>query len=71
MPRANPGLWLSTHHYNTQRIPWSSETTVSQELGHTSISGSPRKLDYQELLHTQDLRIKQSQNPRITEKAEL
>ena len=61
MPRANPGLWLSTHHYNTQRIPWSSETTVSQELGHTSISGSPRKLDYQELLHTQDLRITESE----------
>jgi hypothetical protein len=36
---------------------------VSQELGHTRISGSQRQLDSQELWHTQNLRI--------TEKAEL
>ena len=43
----------------------------SQEFGHTSISGSQRQFDSQELWHTQDLRIKGSQNHRITETAEL
>ena len=46
---------------NTLRIPG------SQELGHTSISGSQRQHDSQELWHTQDLRITGSQNHRLTE----
>ena len=42
----------------------------SQELSHTRISGSQKKLECQEL-HTQKLRITGSWNHRITEKAGL
>ena len=38
-------------------IPRSTDTTGSQELDHTMISGSQRQLDSQKLWYTQDLRI--------------
>ena len=46
-------------------------TPGSQKLGQTRISGFHRKLDWQELWHTQNLRFTGSQNHRITEKARL
>jgi hypothetical protein len=54
-------LW----HAQDLRIPG------SQELGHTRISGSQKKLDCQELVHTMNLRFTGCQNHRITEKAGL
>ena len=44
--------------------------TGSQEFGHTRISESQWQLDFQELLHTQNLKITGSQNHRITVTAE-
>lgn len=46
--------------------PRISDTTGSQELGHTRMLESQGQLDSQELWYTQDLRIPGSQNHRIT-----
>ena len=65
---ANPTIPRGISTPRQSNIP---RITGSQELGHTSISGSQRELDSQKLRYTQDLRITGFQNNRVIETARL